>query len=135
MTAKDREREVARALKQQREADEASAPSFHATLRSARAGRASRRRAIGPAVAAAALLVFIAGLLLLVPKHPLPLASRRLSPAPSSAEASLESWESPTDFLLDTPGSEIWHGLPRLLEPLPPNLPKDSPFSKKGAPS
>jgi hypothetical protein len=86
-------------------------------------------------VAAAALLVFIAGLLLLVPKHPLPLASRRPAPAPSSAEASLESWESPTDFLLDTPGSEIWHGLPRLPEPLPSNPPKDSPFSKKGAPS
>jgi hypothetical protein len=133
MTAKDEEREVARALEQLRKADEASAPSFHATLKSARAGRASRRPAIGPALAAAALLVFIAGLLLLVSKHPP--ASRRPASAPSSAEASLESWESPTVFLLDTPGSEVWHGIPRLPEPLPSNLPTDSPSSKKGVPS
>jgi hypothetical protein len=133
MTAKDTEREVARALEQLRKADEASAPSFHATLESARAGRASRRPAVGPALAAAALLVFIAGLLLLVLKRSP--ASRPPAPAPSSAEASLESWESPTVFLLDTPGSEIWHGLPRLPEPLPSNLPADSPTSKKGVPS
>jgi hypothetical protein len=133
MTARDGEREVARALEQLRKADEASAPPFHATLKSARAGRASRRPAIGPALAAAALLVFIAGLLLLVSKHPP--ASRRPTSAPSSAEASLESWESPTVFLLDTPGSEVWHGLPRLPEPLPSNLPADFPSSKKGVPS
>ena len=134
MTAEDREREVARALKQLRKADEASAPPFHATLTSARAGRASRRPAIGPglALSAAALLVFIAGLLLLVSKHPS--APRRPAPA-SSSEASLERWESPTVFLLDTPGSEIWHGLPRLPEPFPSNLPTDSPSSKKGVPS
>src|SRR5712691_1489273 len=126
MTAEDREREVARALEQLRKADEASAPPFHATLKSARAGRASPRPAIGPALAlsAAALLVFIAGLLLLVSKHPF--APRRPTSAPSSAEASLERWESPTLFLLDTPGSEIWHGLPRLPEPLPSNQPTDS---------
>jgi hypothetical protein len=134
MTAKDAEREVARALEQLRKADEASAPSFHATLKSARTGRASRRPAIGPALAAAsALLVLIAGLLLLVSKRPP--ASRRPASAPSSAEASLESWESPTVFLLDTPGSEVWHGLPRLPEPLPSNLPADSSSSKKGVPS
>lgn len=133
MTAKDGDCEVARALEQLRKADEASAPSFHATLKSARAGRASPRPAIGPALAAAALLVFIAGLLLLVSKHPP--ASRRPTSAPSSAEASLESWESPTVFLLDTPGSEVWHGIPRLPEPLPSNLPTDSPSSKKGVPS
>jgi hypothetical protein len=133
MTAKDPEREVVRAMDQLRKADEASAPSFHATLQSARAGRASRRPAINPALAAAALLVFIAGLLLLASKHPP--ASRRPASVPSSAEASLESWESPTAFLLDTPGSEVWHGLPRLPEPLPSNLPADSPSSKKGVPS
>lgn len=133
MTEDDEEREIALALEQLRMADEASAPSFHATLEGARAGRASRRPAIGPALAAAALLVVIVGLLLLVSEHPR--ASRRTTPAPFSAEASLESWESPTVFLLDTPGFEIWHGLPRLPEPLPSNLPMDSPSSKKGVPS
>ena len=133
MTARDEEPDVARALEQLRKADEASAPPFHATLKSARGGRAPRRPAIGPALAAVALLVFIAGLLLLVSKHPF--APRRPAPAPSSAEASLERWESPTVFLLDTPGSEIWHGLPRLPEPLPSNLPTDFPTSKKGVPS
>ena len=133
MTTKDEEREVARALEQLRKADEASAPSFHATLKRARAGRASRRPAIGPVLAAAALLVVIVGLLLLVSKHPP--AYRPPTSAPSSAEASLQRWESPTIFLLDTPGSEVWHGLPRLPEPLPSNLPTDSPSSKKGVPS
>jgi hypothetical protein len=133
MTAKDAEREVARALEQLRKADEASAPSFHATLKSAQTGRASRRPAIGPALAATALLVVIAGLLLLVSKRPP--ASPRPASAPSSAEASLESWKSPTVFLLDTPGSEVWHGLPRLPEPFPSNLPADSSSSKKGVPS
>src|SRR5713101_1170829 len=99
MTARDEEREVARALEQLRKADEASAPPFHATVKSARAGDGSRRPAIGPALAAVGLLVFIAGLLLLVSRHPQ--APRRPTPAPSSAEASLESWESPTVFLLD----------------------------------
>ena len=135
MTARDEEPDVARALEQLRKADEASVPPFHATLKSARAGSASRRPASGPALAlsAAALLVFIAGLLLLVSKHPL--VPRGPAPAPPPAEASLESWESPTVFLLDTPGSELWRGLPRLPGPLPANLPTDSPSSKKGVPS
>ena len=133
MTANDGEHEVARALEQLRKAGEASAPSFHDTLNRARTGGASRRPAIGPALIAAPLLVVIAGLLLLVSKHsPVP---KRPTSAPSSAEASLESWESPTVFLLDTPGSEIWHGMPRLTEPLPANLRTDSPSSKKGVPS
>jgi len=133
MTAEDRERDVARALEQLRKADEASAPPFRATLTSARAGHGSRRPAISPALAAVALLVFIAGLLLLVSRHPP--ALRRPTSEPSSVEASLERWESPTVFLLDTPGSEIWHGLPRLPKPLPSNLPTDSPSSKKGVSS
>jgi hypothetical protein len=133
MTARDEEREIASALKQLRKADEASAPPFHATLTSARAGRASRRTAIGPVLASATLLVVIVGLVIFESKHQP--ASRRPAPAPSSAEASLESWESPTNFLLDTPGSDLWRGLPRLTEPLPANLPTDSPSSKKGVPS
>ena len=127
MTARDDEREIASAFAQLRRADEASAPSFHATLTSARAGRMSQHSAIGRVLAVATLLVVIVGLAVLRPKHPP--ASRRPVPAPSSARASLESWESPTDFLLDMPGSELWRGLPRL----PSNLPTNSPSSKKGA--
>ena len=133
MMARDDEREIASALEQLRKADEASAPPFHATLTSARSGRASRRTSIGPVLAAATLVAVIVGLAVFESKHPP--ASRRPAPAPSSAEASVERWESPTDFLLETPGSELWRGLPRLARPLPANLPTDSPFSKKGVPS
>jgi hypothetical protein len=133
MTTRDEEREIASALEQLRKADEASAPPFHATLTNAQAGRVSRRSAIGPVLAAAALLVVIVGLVVFESKHPP--ASRRRAPSPSSAEASLESWESPTGFLLETSGSELWRGLPRLPEPVPANLPTDSPSSKKGVPS
>ena len=133
MTDPDPEREIARALEQLRKADEASAPPFHATLSSARAGRALPRRAIGPALAAAALLVIVGGFLLLESRHPA--ASPRPAPAPSSAEGSLASWESPTASLLDTPGSELWRDLPQLTDPPSSNLPADSPSSKKGAPS
>jgi hypothetical protein len=133
MTARDDEREIASALEQLRKAGEASAPPFHSTLTSARAGRVTRHSAIGGVLAAATLLVVIVGLAVFESKHPP--ATRRPAPASSSAEASLESWQSPTDFLLDTPGSELWRGLPRLTEPLPANLPTNSPSSKKGVPS
>jgi hypothetical protein len=133
MTPRDEEREIASALEQLRKADEGSAPPFHATLTSARAGRASRRPAIGSVLAVATLLVVIVGLAVLESKHPP--SSRRPAPAPSSARVSLESWQSPTDFLLDIPGSELWRGLPLLTEPLPASLPTDSPSSKKGVPS
>jgi hypothetical protein len=129
MTSRDEEREIASALAQLRKADEASAPPFRATLTSPQA----RRSAPGPVLAAATLLVVIVGLVVFEWKHPP--ASQRPAPAPSSAKASLESWESPTDFLLETPGSELWRRLPRLAEPLPANLPTDSPSSKKGVPS
>jgi hypothetical protein len=133
MTARDPEREVANAMEQLRKADEASAPSFQATLTSARAGRESRRPAIGAVLAVATLLVVVVGLAVFESKHPP--ASGRPVPAPSSAKASVASWESPTAFLLETPGSALWRGLPRLTEPLPANLPADSPSSKKGVPS
>ena len=133
MTARDDEREIASTLEQLRKADEASAPPFHAMLTRARAGRVSRRFAIGRVLAAATLLVVIVGLAVFESKHPP--VSRRPASALSSAEASLENWESPTDFLLDTPASELWRGLPRLADPLPANLPTVPPSSKKGVSS
>lgn len=134
MTTRDGEREIASALEQLRKADEASAPPFRATLTSARAGRVSRRSTIGSVLVVATLLAVIVGLVVLESKHPPPV-SRRPAQAPSYAQASLESWQSPTDFLLETPGSELWHSLPQLTKPLPANLPTDSQSSKKGAPS
>src|ERR1700682_3691246 len=103
MTARDDEREIASALEQLRKADEASAPPFHATLTSARAGRASRPSAIGSVLAVATLLVVIVGPAVLESKHPP--APGRPAPTPPSTQASLESWQSPTGFLLETPGS------------------------------
>lgn len=133
MTERDNEREVASAFEQLRRAGEASAPPFHETLMSARADPESRRRAIGPVLAVATLMVVIVGLAVFESKHPSD--SRQDAPAPSSPQASLESWQSPTDFLLETPGSELWRDMPRLTEPLPANLPTDTPSSKKGVPS
>jgi hypothetical protein len=133
MTARDDEREIASVLEQLRKADESSAPPFHVALTSARDGRVSRRSPIGPVLAAATLLLVIVGLAVFESKHPP--ASRPPVPAPSSTKASLESWESPTDFLLETPGSELWSGLPRLTEPLPAKPSTNSPSSKKGVPS
>ena len=129
----DDEREIAQALDQQRKADEASAPPFHATLERARQGRVSRGPAFRPALAAAALLIVVAGFLFFESKHPP--APARPVPAPSSAENSLASWESPTHFLLDTPGSELWRGLPRLPESPSSIPPTDSRSPKKGVPS
>jgi hypothetical protein len=133
MTARDDERELASALEQLRKAEEASAPPFHAMLTTARAGRVSRHSATGSVLAVATLVVVIAGLAVFESKRPP--ASRRLAPAPPSENVSLESWRSPTDFLLDTPGSELWRALPQLSEPFPATLPTDSPSSKKGVPS
>jgi hypothetical protein len=133
MTARDDEREIASALEQLRKADESSAPPFHVTLTRARDGRVSRRALIGPVLAAATLLLVVVGLAVFQSNHPQ--ASRPPVPAPSSAKASLESWQSPTDFLLETPGSELWRDTPQLTEPVPANLPTDSPSSKKGVPS
>ena len=133
MRARDEERETASALERLRKADESSAPPFHVTLTSARDGRVSRRAPIGPVLAAATLLLAIVGLAIFESKQPP--ASRPPLPAPSSAKASLESWQSPTDFLLETPGSELWRDMPLLTGPLPANPPTDSPSSKKGVPS
>jgi hypothetical protein len=133
MRARDDEPEIVSALERLRRADESSAPPFHVTLTNARDGRVSRRAPIGPVLAAATLLLVVVGLAVFQSNHPQ--ALRPPVPAPSSAKASLESWQSPTDFLLETPGSELWRDMPRLTEPLPANLPTDSPSSKKGVPS
>ena len=133
MTVRDDEREIAGALERLRKAEESSAPPFQATLSSARNGRASRHAPIGPVMAAATLLLVLVGLAVFQSNRPP--ASSPPAPAPSSAKASLESWQSPTDFLLETPGSELWRDMPRLTEPLLTNLPTDSPSSKKGVPS
>ena len=135
MTPRDDEREIASALEQLRKADEASAPRFHATLTSARTASASRRSVMAPVLAGATLLAVIVGLVVLESKHPPPVAHRPVPVLPSSAQVSLERWQSPTDLLLETPASELWRSLPRLSEPLPANLPTNSPSSKKGVPS
>ena len=133
MTGRDDEREITSTLEQLRKADESSAPPFHETLTRARDGRVSRHAPIGPVLAAATILLVIVGLAVFESKHPQ--ASRPLVPVPSSEKASLESWQSSTDFLLETPGSELWRDMPRLTEPLPAKQPTDSPSSKKGVPS
>ena len=101
--------DLRRAFEGLRRSDEASAPSFSATLSGAR-NRAPRRRTFLLATAAAlVVLVAIAAALL-----------RRSPASPRFAETvAISDWRSPTDFLLQTPGAELLDSLPVLSSPVP----------------
>lgn len=64
------------------------------------------------AIAVSACLVVVASLSVL---H---MFRERTPPAPVLAVPSLAQWRAPTDFLLDTPGRELLHSIPRIGEPL-----------------
>jgi hypothetical protein len=97
---------IERALFEQRRLDEGLAPDFRSLLARPRP-RDSRR----PARALLALAAFLLAM-------GVALWSRSRSPAPPPsrpawmAAVSLASWRSPTDFLLETPGSQLWSSPP-----------------------
>ena len=103
------ERELARLFEAARRADESGAPDLDTLLSRGprRRGSAGRLIALG---AAAAVLLAIA---VLLARH-----AARATRAPE-VPVQLADWESPTAFLLDTPGSELLTRLPTLSVPMP----------------
>jgi hypothetical protein len=107
MNPEDLDREIGRLFEAQRAADEAAAPDLHALLGRPAARRASRSAGHVLAMVAAVAIVIVAGARLL----------RSVATAPRdrfSGVTTLAEWRSPTDFLLRTPGSDIWTRVPSL---------------------
>jgi hypothetical protein len=91
-----------------RHEDAAQAPSFAGAAFSGTPGRTGRKRK--PAwlrYAAAATAVLIVAALVLAKFYPRP---------HTQPEISITEWESPTDFLLETPGHEVLEGVPEFLQ-------------------
>jgi hypothetical protein len=105
------EKDLGRLFEELRRADAASAPSFRGVL-----GRRKIRRAVSRpllrifAGAALAIAGALTAILLLPPGRRRP----ELDPA-----ATIARWESPTDWLLRTPGRELLEELPALAEEVP----------------
>jgi hypothetical protein len=106
------DRELMRRLAELRRADEASAPSFRQILERplARREAASLRLALRLAVPSAVLAVILI-VALVVRRAP-------VGTAVPSGIAALSEWKAPTDFLLRTPGSELFESLPQF-SPVP----------------
>jgi hypothetical protein len=83
-------------------------PDFERMLRRSR-HRASSR--LGGLVAASCLL------LAAVAASVFQISHDRARPAPNAFTPSLANWRAPTDFLLNTPGRELMHTVPRIGEP------------------
>jgi len=103
------ERELSRLFEAERRADESAAPDLDALLvRRPRRPRSAGRRIALTTAAALASLVTVAVLLVRGAAH------RAASAEPP---VQLADWQSPTDFLLDTPGSELLTQIPTLSVP------------------
>ena len=105
------EKDLARLFEELRRADVASAPRFREVLGRKKSARASSR-ALSRRLAAAAVLAAgtLAAVLLL------PARRRAMERDPGTAIA---RWESPTDWLLQTPGGQLLEEVPALAEPVP----------------
>jgi hypothetical protein len=102
----DRDRELARLFGAARRADESAAPELEKLLERSRTRRPTSAGRRITYAAAIACLVTVA--ILLVRDG----ARRRIAPAAETPQ--LADWQSPTDFLLDTPGSDLLTELPTL---------------------
>jgi hypothetical protein len=106
MTPDSFERELSRLFEAQRRADEASAPDLDALL--ART-EPRRRRPAGRRIAYAITIAgLVAAAVLLVR------GDARRGVAPPAEAGQLADWQSPTAFLLETPGSELLTEIPTL---------------------
>jgi len=72
-----------------------------------------RRRSAGRLIALGAAAAFLLAIAVLLARH-----GARTPPAPEPP-VQLADWESPTAFLLDTPGSELLTQIPSLSVPMP----------------
>lgn len=86
-----------------REEDRSTAPEFSATV-SAAPRRTTRRHVY----AAGVLLFAVLAVAMLVGRR-----QQAAAPPPRQAQ-SLLTWSSPTGFLLQTPGQQLWREVPRI---------------------
>ena len=115
-----RERELRLLLEAERAADEAAAPSLQELLLRAAPAR--------PSFGAGGLLIRAAAAVIAIVVTARLVHSGGERPRPrdrSSAAMTLAEWRSPTEFLLETPGSEIWTEVPSLGSA--PTVPAPSP--------
>jgi len=105
------EKDLATLFEELRRFDEASAPPLARVLaRAAGTPAEARRFRVLPI---AALVVVLAATLVAVR-----VSRRGPSTRPREPEAAIAAWSSPTDWLLSTPGRELWSEVPALVEPL-----------------
>jgi len=115
MTEDRVERDLAARFQRLRDEDDSRAPAFLALYEAARRnaprrdGR-KRKRTFALIAAAAAIPIVIAVFL-----------HRRGEPALIRQDANaIAAWKSPTESLLDTPGSELYGEAPPVADPIPP---------------
>lgn len=120
------EAELREAFAELRDAEEARVPPLASLLarpprrrRPAAGGRWLHLRPAVAGLAAAATVALAAGLGLWLGDA----GGRRRGDELAREAAVLTGWTAPTDFLLDTPGSELWSGTPQIPGPLPMSLP------------
>jgi len=109
MTSNGRDNEISRLFEAERRADESAAPPLDALLARAARPRVSPVRLLRQLDVAAALLAILAAAALVLRSG----SARPAAPPQGETETiRLSDWQSPTDFLLDTPGSELLTQIP-----------------------
>lgn len=113
MTEDRVERDLAARFQRLRDEDDLLAPAFRPLYEAARRNAPLRRGRVFLLIAAAtAVPIVVAVLMLLRPAVPV----RSLKEADARA---ITAWTSPTESLLDTPGSELYGEAPPVADPIP----------------
>jgi len=116
--------DLRRAFQELRSVDERRARGFQSLLRRSPGMRAPRGLRLGaaPIALGAIAAVLVAGFVLLNLRHGTPHSHVQSPP-------DLLTWKAPTDFLLETPGSELLRSVPQLIptEPAPRTGPSTAP--------
>jgi hypothetical protein len=113
MRPPDPHSELGRLFSELRRADEASAPPFRRLLERARAARGAPSRPRLLPFAALSVVIAAAALAVVLYRRP------ALQTASRERPVAVSQWRSPTDWLLQTPGSELLSELPELPAPFP----------------
>ncbi|MDQ6894015.1 MAG: hypothetical protein M3167_15190 [Acidobacteriota bacterium] len=112
MADDDLDRELARRFEELRTADELGTPSFRGVLGRAPRGASIRGRRFALVLGAAAAAAVLAVVLLRPAGEP-------AGPSAAIPAAAITEWKSPTDSLLETPGSELYGEPPPAAQPIP----------------
>lgn len=114
----DDEQDLRRLFNELRRAEEAWVPHFQQVLNGARTREALRRRSPVLRFAALAACLSAATVVFVLVRRPAP-GPIRAATQENPSDVRLEVWKSPTDFLLETPASELLHSTPRHLRASP----------------